>query len=98
MQISHAWRMKRVAAQIARQEPRIDVLINNAGALFAVRQVTEDGLECTFALNHMAYFVVTEGLRKRLVASAPARIVSTASDAHHGTILDFDDLHWDSPG
>jgi len=55
---------------------------NNAGALFAVRQVTEDGLECTFALNHMAYFVVTEGLRKRLVASAPARIVSTASDAH----------------
>jgi NAD(P)-dependent dehydrogenase (short-subunit alcohol dehydrogenase family) len=82
MQISHAWRMKRVAAQIASQEPRIDVLINNAGALFAVRQVTEDGLECTFALNHMAYFVVTEGLRKRLVASAPARIVSTASDAH----------------
>src|SRR5260370_39711408 len=58
--------MKRVAAQIASQEPRIDVLINNAGALFATRQVTEDGLEYTFALNHMAYFVVTEGLRDRL--------------------------------
>ena len=84
--------MKRVATQIASQEPRINVLINNAGALFAARQVTEDGLEYTFALNHMAYFVVTEGLRKRLVASAPARIVNTASDAHHGAILDFDDL------
>jgi len=84
--------MKRVAAQIAGQEPRIDVLINNAGALFATRQVTEDGLEYTFALNHLAYFVVTEGLRDRLVGSAPARIVNTASAAHHGTILDFDDL------
>jgi NAD(P)-dependent dehydrogenase (short-subunit alcohol dehydrogenase family) len=49
--------MKRVAAEIASQEPRIDVLINNAGAMFANRQLTEDGLECTFALNHMAYFV-----------------------------------------
>ena len=84
--------MKRVAGQIASREPRIDVLINNAGALFAARQVTEDELEYTFALNHMAYFVVTEGLRERLVASAPARIVNTASDAHHGAILDFDDL------
>ena len=84
--------MKRVAAQIASREPRIDVLINNAGALFATRQVTENGLEYTFALNHMAYFVVTEGLRERLAASAPARIVNTASAAHHGAILDFDDL------
>jgi NAD(P)-dependent dehydrogenase (short-subunit alcohol dehydrogenase family) len=84
--------MKRVAAQIASQEPRIDVLINNAGALFGARRVTEDGLEYTFALNHMAYFVVTEGLRERLEASAPARIVNTASAAHHGETLDFDDL------
>ena len=73
--------MKRVAAEIAGQEPRIDVLINNAGAIFASRKLTEDGLECTFALNHMAYFAVTEGLRERLVASAPARIVNTASAA-----------------
>ena len=84
--------MRRVAAQIATREPRIDVLINNAGALFARRQVTEDGLEYTFALNHMAYFVVTDGLRERLKASAPARIVNTASAAHHGATLDFDDL------
>jgi NAD(P)-dependent dehydrogenase (short-subunit alcohol dehydrogenase family) len=84
--------MKCVAAEIASQEPRIDVLINNAGAMFANRRLTEDGLECTFALNHMAYFVITEGLRERLLASAPARIVSTASAAHQGARLDFDDL------
>ena len=58
--------MKRVAAQIADKEPPIDVLFNNAGALFATRQLTEDGLEYTFALNHMSYFVVTEGLWERL--------------------------------
>jgi NAD(P)-dependent dehydrogenase (short-subunit alcohol dehydrogenase family) len=84
--------MKRVAAQIAASEPRIDVLINNAGALFAKRRTTEDGLERTFALNHMAYFVVTEGLRDRLLASSPARIINTASAAHQGSRLDFDDL------
>jgi NAD(P)-dependent dehydrogenase (short-subunit alcohol dehydrogenase family) len=84
--------MKRVAAEIASQEPRIDVLINNAGAIFASRRLTEDGLECTFALNHMAYFVVTDGLRETLLASAPARIINTASAAHKGARLDFDDL------
>ena len=84
--------MKRVAAEIASQEPRIDVLINNAGAIFASRRLTEDGLECTFALNHMAYFVVTDGLCETLLASAPARIINTASAAHKGARLDFDDL------
>jgi NAD(P)-dependent dehydrogenase (short-subunit alcohol dehydrogenase family) len=84
--------MNRVAAQIADQEPRIDVLINNAGALFARRQLTQDGLEFTFALNHMAYFVLTEGLRERLLASRRARIINTASAAHQDAILDFDDL------
>jgi len=84
--------MKRVAAQIADQEPQIDVLINNAGALFSTRRLTEDGLECTFALNHMAYFVVTEGLRERLSATKSARVINTASNAHQGATLDFDDL------
>ncbi len=84
--------MKRVAAEIAAAEPRIDVLINNAGALFGSRRVTADGLEMTFATNHMAYWVMTHGLRERLVASKPARIVSTASDAHKGQKLDFEDL------
>ncbi len=84
--------MKRAASDIAETERRIDVLINNAGAMFASRQVTEDGLERTFALNHMAYFVLTHWLRELLIASAPARIVSTASDAHEVGGLDFDDL------
>ena len=84
--------MKRVAAEIANREPPIDILINNAGALFGTRRLTEDGLEYTFALNHMSYFVVTEGLRERLLASGAARIINTASAAHQGAILDFDDL------
>jgi NAD(P)-dependent dehydrogenase (short-subunit alcohol dehydrogenase family) len=84
--------MKRVAAQIADHESRIDILINNAGALFASRKVTEDRLEYSFALNHIAYFVMAEGLRERLAASAPARIINTASAAHQGATLDFDDL------
>jgi retinol dehydrogenase 12 len=62
------------------------------GRLFGSRRLTEDGLEYTFALNHMAYFVVTEGLRERLLASSPARIVNSASAAHQGARLDFDDL------
>jgi len=90
--LSRLGEMKRVAAEIAGAEPRIDVLINNAGALFGSRHVTEDGLELTFALNHLSYFVVTQGLRERLKASAPARIVNTASDAHEAATLDFDDL------
>lgn len=83
---------RRVGAAIAASEPRIDVLINNAGALFSSRRVTPEGLEFTFVLNHMAYFVLTKALRERLVASAPARIVSTSSAAHQGMNLDFNDL------
>jgi len=84
--------VKRVGREIAAAEPRVDVLINNAGNIFPTRQVTPDGLECTFATNHMAYFVLTHELRERLVASAPARVVNTASAAHIGRSLDFDDL------
>lgn len=84
--------MKRVAAEIAQAEPRIDVLMNNAGAMFGTRQLTEDGLERTFALNHMSYFMMAQGLRDRLAASAPARVVNTASDAHSSGTVDFDDL------
>jgi NAD(P)-dependent dehydrogenase (short-subunit alcohol dehydrogenase family) len=90
--LSRLAEVKRVAAEIAAAEPRIDVLINNAGALFASRQLTPDGLELTFATNHMSYFVLTHGLRDRLRASAPARVVNVASDAHKGEKLDFNDL------
>ena len=83
---------RRVAAKIAAAEPRIDVLINNAGALFNQRRLSPDGLEMTFALNHMAYFVLTEGLKRTLLESGSARIVNTASGAHRGAALDFDDL------
>lgn len=84
--------IKRVGQMIAAAEPRIDVLINNAGNIFFRRDVTPDGLECTFATNHMAYFVLTRCLRERLIASRPARIVNTASAAHRGCTLDFADL------
>ena len=83
---------KRVGGEIAASEAHVDVLINNAGAIFSDRRVTAEGLELTFALNHMAYFTLTKTLRERLAASAPARIVSTASAAHFGAKLDFDDL------
>jgi retinol dehydrogenase 12 len=88
--LSRLSEMKRVGAEIAAGEQRIDVLINNAGAAFMSREVTEDGLEKTFALNHMSYFVLTELLRPRI--GAGGRIVSTASTAHRGNHLDFDDL------
>lgn len=84
--------MKRVAGEIAASEPRIDVLINNAGALFSQREVTKDGFERTFALDHLSYFVVTAGLRERLLAAGGARIVNTSSDAHRGARFDIDDL------
>jgi NAD(P)-dependent dehydrogenase (short-subunit alcohol dehydrogenase family) len=90
--LSRISEMKRLAAEIAAAEPRIDVLINNAGAMFGSCRKTEDGLELTFAVNHMAYFVLTQGLRQPLFAAAPARVINTASDAHRGRTLDFDDL------
>jgi len=87
--LSRLSEMKRVAAELAR-EPQIDVLVNNAGALFNKRLETDDGLEMTFALNHMAYFVVTNLLLGKLKPGA--RIVTVASNAHRGARLDFDDL------
>lgn len=90
--LSRLSEMKRVAGEIAAAEPRIDVLVNNAGAMFATRQVTEDGLEMTFALNHMSYFVMTNLLLENLKAAGGARVVSTASDAHRTGKLDFADL------
>jgi NAD(P)-dependent dehydrogenase (short-subunit alcohol dehydrogenase family) len=84
--------VRRVGGEIASAEPRIDVLINNAGAMFYDRQVTVDGLERTFATNHMAYFVLTLALRPQLIAAAPARVINTSSDAHRRAKLDFEDL------
>ena len=90
--LSRLAEMKRVAETIAGNEPRIDVLVNNAGAVFSTRQVTGEALEMTFATNHIAYFVVTNLLLERLKATAGARIVCTASDAHKRAKLNFSDL------
>jgi NAD(P)-dependent dehydrogenase (short-subunit alcohol dehydrogenase family) len=90
--LSRLAEVKRVGAEIAAAEPRIDVLLNNAGNVFGARGVTEDALERTFATNHMAYFVLTDCLRERLAAATPARVVNTASEAHRGRLLDFNDL------
>jgi len=84
--------VKKVAADIASAEPRIDVLLNNAGAMFASRKLTVDGFERTFALNYVAQFVLTHGLRERIFAAAPARVVNTAGMLHHFAELHMEDL------
>jgi NAD(P)-dependent dehydrogenase (short-subunit alcohol dehydrogenase family) len=84
--------IRRLAAEIQERFTALHVLVNNAGLIVGDRQVTEDGIEYTFALNHLAYFLLTDLLLDRLKASAPARIVNVASQiAVYGT-LDFDDL------
>jgi len=91
--LSRRTEIRRLALELLRASPRIDVLLNNAGAYFVERSTTEDGLEQTFALNHMGYFLLTHLLRDRIAASAPARIVNVASEAHRRTTsLDFGDL------
>jgi NAD(P)-dependent dehydrogenase (short-subunit alcohol dehydrogenase family) len=73
---------------------RIDVLVNNAGGTLSKRQVTQDGFEMTFGVNHLGHFLLTNLLLDRVEASAPARIITVASGAHRGARkgLDFDDL------
>ncbi|MDX2161123.1 MAG: SDR family oxidoreductase [bacterium] len=84
--------VRALAARLNADLPRIDLLINNAGAFFPERETTREGLEMTFALNHMNYFLLTSLLLDKLVASAPARIINVSSDAHKGATLDFADL------
>jgi NAD(P)-dependent dehydrogenase (short-subunit alcohol dehydrogenase family) len=84
--------VRRLAAELLDTHPRIDVLANNAGAMFTSRQETPDGLERTFALNHVAGFLLTELLAERL---AGGRVINTASDAHSAADLDLDDLQFE---
>ncbi|MGQ0741285.1 MAG: SDR family oxidoreductase [Alphaproteobacteria bacterium] len=86
---------KRLAQEIVAAEPRIDVLVNCAGAAFHPRQVTAEGFERTFALNHLCYFVLANLLLGPLRAAAPSRIVNVASDAHRRARLDFSDLQFE---
>lgn len=84
---------KRVAAQISNDLPNIDILLNNAGALFTNRSVTAEGYEKTLALNHYAYFVMTLELLPLIRISQAPRIISVASDAHQRGKLHWNDLH-----
>jgi NAD(P)-dependent dehydrogenase (short-subunit alcohol dehydrogenase family) len=84
--------VKRVAEECARRFDRLELLINNAGAVFAQREVTAEGLERTLATNHLSYFLLTRELLPLLKASAPARVVNVASNAHQRGRITFDDL------
>ena len=88
--------VRRAAAEFLETGKPLHLLINNAGVIYTERKVTVDGLEETFAVNHLGYFLLTELLRERLVASAPARIVSVASGAHaFCKQIYFDDLNFE---
>ena len=84
--------VRQVADQFKAKYQQLHVLVNNAGAAYGKRQVTAEGFEKTFALNHLSSFLLTSLLLDTLKASAPARIVNVSSDAHKGAHLDFDDL------
>lgn len=84
--------VRRLAAEVLEAYPRLDALVNNVGGSWATRHVTADGLEHTFAVNHLAAFLLTNLLLDRLKASAPARVVTVSSAAHSTGTINFDDL------
>jgi NAD(P)-dependent dehydrogenase (short-subunit alcohol dehydrogenase family) len=84
--------IRRLAGEIKQRYPRLDVLINNAGATYGTRRLSPDGIELTWAVNHLAPFLLTTELFDLLQASAPARIITTSSAAHVGAHIPFDDL------
>ena len=85
--------IRQLAGELLARYPRIQVLVNNAGAIYARRQMSTDGIELTWAVNHLAPFLLTTLLLDRLKASRPARIVTTSSGAHEGAHIPFDDLN-----
>lgn len=84
--------IRALAREVVANAPTLDVLLNNAGGMFSKRQVSVDGIEMTFAFNHLGYFLLTHLLLDALHAAPRARVVNVASDAHKGIALDFDDL------
>jgi NAD(P)-dependent dehydrogenase (short-subunit alcohol dehydrogenase family) len=84
--------VRQLAADVVSRTSRLDVLVNNAGGAFFSRDVTRDGYEMTFGVNHLAPFLLTNLLLPLLTSAAPARIVTVASRAHKRATLDFDDL------
>ena len=84
--------IRKLAAEFHERYPCLDVLVNNAGAFFLARKESVDGIEMTFALDHLSYFLLTILLLDVLKASASARVVNVASAAHRGARIDFNDL------
>lgn len=85
--------IRQLAGELVARYPSIQVLVNNAGAVYSRRRITVDGIEHTWAVNHLAPFLLTTLLLERLKASRPARIVTTSSGAHQGARIPFDDLN-----
>jgi NAD(P)-dependent dehydrogenase (short-subunit alcohol dehydrogenase family) len=85
--------VRRLAAEVLARCPKLHVLVNNAGAMYGTRQLTMYGIELTWAVNQLAPFLLTKLLLHRLKESAPARIITTASQAHYGAHIPFDDLN-----
>ena len=83
----------KLANAVLARYSKLDVLVNNAGAMYMTRQLSVDGIELSWAVNHLAPFLLTNLLLDRLKASAPARIITTASQAHQGAQIPFDDLN-----
>ncbi len=84
--------VRRLAQELTASLPRLDVLINNAGMMSARRERSAEGYDLTFAVNHLAPFLLTNLLLGKLTTSAPARVVVVASEAHRRGVLDFGDL------
>ena len=89
--LSSQRQVRDLAATVVERYDQLDVLVNNAGLILADRILTEDGIETTFAVNHLAPFLLTNLLRERMEDGAPSRIVTVASGVHHGGKIDFDD-------
>ena len=90
--------IRALAADVLRGFDRLDVLVNNAGGVNKTRRLTVDGIEMTFAVNHLGYYLLTHLLRDLLVRSAPARVVTVASVGHRRGTLDFADLGFERGG
>ncbi len=90
--------IRRLAAEYRTGHARLDVLVNNAGSVSPSREVTEDGIERTFAVNHLGYFLLTLLLLDLLQKSAPARVVNVASIGHRSATMDFGNLGFETGG
>ena len=90
--LSSMTEVRALAESVRERHRTLDVLVNNVGAMFSRRQETAEGLEATFALNHLSPFLLTHLLEEPLRSAAPSRVVNLSSEAHRGVTLDFDDL------